>query len=143
MEQLYAFSQTLTLNDVSPLRKQVEKAIIEFGGEPDAVAEMILALNEAVVNSLRHGYRGPGLVELGIWRTGRSLVVIQIDAAPAFDPTRSPIPDTEKPLASRPFGGMGIHMIRNFTDELHYERTSDGRNQLTLVKYNTFQSLPI
>lgn len=139
MEQLYAFSQTLTLNDVSPLRKQIEKAIIEFGGEPDAVAEMILALNEAVVNSLRHGYRGqPGLLELGIWRAGRSLMVIQTDDAPAFDPTRSPAPDTDRPLASRPFGGMGIHMMRNFTDELHYERTADGRNQLTFVKYNTF-----
>ncbi len=42
------------------------------------------------------------------------------------------------PLAQRPFGGMGIHMMREFLDELTYKATTDGRNQLTLVKHQAF-----
>jgi len=139
MEQLHTFSQTVSLNDIPALRKQMEQAMLEQGGDPDAVADLILAVNEALVNSVRHGYQDQtGQVTMELWRAGRSLVVVQRDAARPFDPTTAPEPDTKLPLALRPFGGMGIHMMRNFTDEMRYERTKDGRNQLTLVKYNTF-----
>ena len=37
------------------------------------------------------------------------------------------------PVAERPIGGLGIHMVRNFVDEMSYERRSD-RNVVTLSK---------
>lgn len=139
MERLHRFVATVAVSDVAPLRQRLEEAMLACGGEPDAVADVILALNEATVNSVRHGYGGePGVVEVEIWRDGRSLVVKQSDAAPPFDPTAAPTPDTTLPLAARPLGGMGIHMMRSFTDELHYERTEDGRNRLTLIKHDAF-----
>jgi serine/threonine-protein kinase RsbW len=139
MERLYQLTQTIGLNDLASLRQQWEQAMIGAGGDPEAVADMILALNEAAVNSVRHGYQGqPGWLHVEIWRNGRSLVVKQVDAAPPFDPTTVPSPDITQPLALRPLGGMGVHMMRSLTDELHYELTADGRNQLTFIKYEAF-----
>ena len=139
MEQLHTLAQTVALGDIAPLRQQLEKAMLLSGGDPEAVADMILALNEAIVNSVRHGYRGqPGEVQIEIWRAGRSLVVKHIDAAPLFDPTAVPSPDVTLPIDLRPLGGMGILMMRHFTDELRYEQTPNGRNQLTFTKHNTF-----
>ena len=144
MENVYRFAQVITQNEAAALRQAIEQAILAAGGNADATADMILALNEAVVNSLRHGYQEqPGLVEIEVWRQAQTLVVHLRDSAPLFDPTLSPTPDTTRPLTSRPLGGMGIHMMRNFTDELHYQATRDGRNQVTLIKYHTFpQNLP-
>ena len=34
----------------------------------------------------------------------------------------------------RPIGGLGIHLVRNIMDTMHYERTADGYNVLTLTK---------
>ena len=140
MKRLHAVSQTIALNDLAALRQEWEMTLQQEGGDGDAVADMIVALNEAVVNSLRHGYKQEaGPVEIEIWRADLTLQVVLRDSAPLFDPTLVPTPDTTRPLAQRPLGGMGVHMMRNYTDELHYNVTSDGRNQLTLVKYNAFQ----
>ena len=57
----------------------------------------------------------------------------------AIQSVQSRLLRAQPPLAQRPLGGMGVHMMRNYTDELHYNVTPDGRNQLTLVKYNAFQ----
>jgi serine/threonine-protein kinase RsbW len=142
MERIYQFSQTIALGDVAALRQQLTQVVVAAGGEPGAVGDMILALNEAIINSIRHGYRRQGQesgwLNLEIWRNGRSLLIKQSDQAPPFDPTTVPPPDTSIPLALRPPGGMGIQMIRSFTDEWHYERTADGRNQLTLIKHDVF-----
>lgn len=139
MEPLYHFTQIITLDDITSLRHELERVMVSEGADPEVVAEMILALNEAIVNSTHHGYqRQPGRLWIEVWRDGRSLVVKQLDNAPPFDPTAVPSPDTSKPLALRPLGGMGIHMMREFTEELRYERTADGRNQLILIKHKAF-----
>jgi serine/threonine-protein kinase RsbW len=139
MKRLHQFSQIITLGDVAALRQQVREIVVASGGDQEAVGDVVLALNEAIINSVRHGYRGqPGWLQIEIWRNGRSLVVKQSDKAPPFDPTTVPPPDTSLPLALRSPGGMGIYMMRSFIDELHYERTTDGRNQLTFIKYSVF-----
>lgn len=139
MEQLYQFSQTITRSDAASIRQQLAKVIVASGADPEAVADIILALNEAVINSVRHGYQEqPGWLHIEVWRNGRSLVVKQSDKAPPFDPTTVPPPDTTVPLALRSPGGMGVQMMRHFTDELAYMRTADGRNQLTFIKYDVF-----
>ena len=99
---------------------------------------MIVALNEATVNIVRHGYQQPGVVEIGLYRQDHSLRIELRDDAPLFDPTTVPAPDITVPLAQRPFGGMGIHMMREFVDELSYQVTPNGRNQLNLVKHHAF-----
>jgi anti-sigma regulatory factor (Ser/Thr protein kinase) len=139
MERLHQFSQTITLSDVAPIRQQLEKVMIASGADPEVVGDIILALNEAIINSIRHGYQGQsGWLHIEVWRNGRSLVVKQSDKAAPFDPTTVPPPDTTIPLALRSPGGMGVQMMRSFTDELAYARTADGRNLLTLIKYDAF-----
>ena len=139
MEQLYRLSQTTSLDAVAALRQPLQQLLITAGGDPEAVGDVMLALNEAIINSLHHGYQGqPGWLQIEIGRAGQSLVIQQYDKAPPFDPTAVPPPDTSLPLAVRPLGGMGVHMMRNFTDELHYQRTAEGCNRLTFIKHNVF-----
>jgi anti-sigma regulatory factor (Ser/Thr protein kinase) len=45
-----------------------------------------------------------------------------------------PSPDMTRPLDDRPFGGMGVHIMRPFCDELSYCRDPRGGNELILLK---------
>ena len=139
METLGHYAETLSLGEaMSAFRQRVEQDLLNCGGQPEAVADMIIALNEALVNVVRHGYQQPGRVEMMLLRQADTLLIKVRDEAPLFDPTGVPTPDITAPLAQRPFGGMGIHMMREFVDELKYQATVDGRNLLTLVKRHAF-----
>jgi anti-sigma regulatory factor (Ser/Thr protein kinase) len=134
MGQGRIFTNVTTL-DLGRIRRYVLESAVAGGGDPPAVDELVLAVNEAVVNIVHHAYRDePGEVELSVSCSEGVILVILLDHGPPFDPTTMLSPDTTLPLDKRPFGGMGIHFMREFCDELRYRRDSDGRNELTLLK---------
>jgi anti-sigma regulatory factor (Ser/Thr protein kinase) len=123
------------LSDLAEIRRFVKKTSLLMGCTNDAVSEIVLAANEAVTNILIHGYEGkPGCVELVVSRDGANLIVYLRDRSPSFDPNSFPAPDITLPLELRKPGGMGIHMMRNFVDEMIYHADADGVNELALVK---------
>jgi serine/threonine-protein kinase RsbW len=140
MDEMFRFRIAADLNNLATIRRFVEDAAASRPADPEAIAEMLLAMNEAATNIIVHGYQGqPGIIEVEVGYDKDALVVCLRDRAPAFDPTLVPAPDLTLPLEQRPFGGMGIHMMRQFTDELLYRTTPDGSNELILVKKNVRQ----
>jgi serine/threonine-protein kinase RsbW len=111
-----------------------EYAAAEKIDQPETIADMLVAVNEAVTNIIVHGYRGqPGDIDIEVVCVGDDLVVTLRDQSPPFDPTSVPAPDLSLPLAQRPFGGMGIHLMRQLTDEVIYQPAANG-NELILIK---------
>jgi len=123
------------LKNLSVIRRFVQETATALGADPDAISDVILAVDEAATNSIVHGYQGqPGIIEIEVRRIGDSLVVCLRDQATSFDPTIVPSPDLTLPLEQRPFGGMGIHLMRQFMDKVTHRVTSQGDNELTMVK---------
>jgi serine/threonine-protein kinase RsbW len=126
-----------TLPELEGMRRFVEQAASELGASEDAIGEMVLATNEATTNILLHGYRGrAGNVNIVVEPAGSDLLIRLQDSAPLFDPTVVPTPDVTLPLEMRAPGGLGVHMMRQFTDELRYRVTDAGQNELILVKWD-------
>ena len=126
---------TAGLTDLVEIRRFVESAALRGGGDPRAIDDMLMAMNEATTNVIEHGYHGrPGILEVEVEYDGDTLVVRVRDQAPVFDPALAPAPDLTLPLEQRPFGGMGVHLMRQLTDELSYRTRCDGWNELVLVK---------
>ena len=125
------------LKDLARIRAFVESAATSQGADREAVDDMVLAMNEAVTNIILHGYGGrPGMIEIDVSYNGADLVIKLRDQAPQFDPLTYPEPDITMPLEKRPFGRMGIHVMRRFTDRLSYRVAGDGSNELTLIKHD-------
>jgi serine/threonine-protein kinase RsbW len=123
------------LDNLAEIRHFVQKTATTFGVDPDIISNVLLAVDEAVTNVLVHGYQGQtGMIEIELRRRGDSLVVCLRDQAIPFDPTTVPPPDLTLPLEQRPFGGMGIYLMRQLTDEMTHRITRQGGNELTLVK---------
>lgn len=120
-------------------RSFVRETAAAHGVRPDAVADIVQAVDESVCNIIVHGYAGDaGSVEIGLHRDGDDLVVRLSDQAPPFDPTSMPTPDLEAPLAARRPGGMGVHLTRELMDEVRHRVPPGAGNELTMVKRDAF-----
>jgi len=97
---------------------------------------LLLALQEAVTNVLKHGYGSPtssGFLEIRLSYDDADLEIEIRDDAPAFNPTH--VSEMKDPTLAEdlPEGGYGVHIIRSVVDRLEYRRDA-GQNVLTLAK---------
>ncbi len=135
MKSLTLRYSTATVRDLNDMREFLEGAILTLGGDEDTAGDLVLAVNEAITNVMLHGYdEQPGAVSLCVEADGQDLLVYLSDDAPLFDPTTVPTPDVNLPLEDRPLGGLGVHMMRQLSDELLYKVDGTAKNELTFIK---------
>jgi serine/threonine-protein kinase RsbW len=121
--------------DLSGLRRLAGwiEARAQHGLSADTWFAVQLCLEEAVANIIMHGGAKDDRVEIAIEleRDGAMLVARIEDSGREFDPTQFPPPSVAKSLEEAKVGDLGIHLMRSFASDMHYERR-DGRNRLTL-----------
>jgi serine/threonine-protein kinase RsbW len=84
----------------------------------DLVADLKLALTEAVSNSVRHAYgEGGGFVSVAYELGHDSLAVEVVDDGEGFDPDRPPALEGEELTE----GGLGIAIIRTIADDFELD----------------------
>jgi serine/threonine-protein kinase RsbW len=121
--------------NLAPIRRFVADEAATLGANPEAVSDLVQAVDESVTNIIKHGYRGAdGIVEVELQLAASALVVRLRDHAPPFDPTAVPRPDLDLPLERRPPGGMGVHLTRELTDDVRHGSPEGWGNELTLIK---------
>ncbi|HWF86690.1 MAG TPA: ATP-binding protein [Vicinamibacterales bacterium] len=123
-------------NDLSELRR-VSEWIRAYGREAsvdDAFTYHIdLCLDEAVSNIIRHGYQdgSRGTITISLEKLDDGIRAVVTDGGPEFNPLRQPAPTVPTTLEDVRVGGLGIHLMRAFSDAFDYRR-EDGRNIITL-----------
>jgi serine/threonine-protein kinase RsbW len=123
------------LENLVLIRRFVEKTARSLQADQAAIDDVIQAVDEAATNIIIHGYAGkPGMIDVEVKREVDSLIVHLLDQAPQFDPTTVPPPDLTLPLEKRRPGGLGIHLIREYMDQVRYLAMPQVSNKLTLVK---------
>ncbi len=126
----------LNLPSIALILKKIRTEAIKAGLDPTSILQVELAVEEALVNIWKHGYRethGPLFLEV-ISEPGEQFGIILSDRAPPFDPLS--IPPTYRrdvPLEDRDLGGMGIPMIKTFFDVVEYQSLPQG-NELRLTR---------
>jgi serine/threonine-protein kinase RsbW len=96
----------------------------------DTMADLKLALTEAVSNSVRHAYgpNGDGIVDVRYELHPDRLGIEVIDDGAGFDPEVGPQPAEGEELSE---GGLGIAIIKSIADEFEL-RSSPGTRGSTL-----------
>ena len=110
----------------------LEKTCREFDVPADEVYRLDICLNEALANVMDHGGMVsrplPVCLQLDV-RCNEATVTISDPGVP-FNPLLTPVKSMPETLADAEPGGLGILMIRNFSDSQQY-LYSEGNNQLT------------
>ncbi len=131
------------LDSLAQAREFIATVFKSLGVDDTLGADLILGIDEAITNVMIHGYRGgPGAIRIEVAPHGSSVHIRLEDHAPLFNPTKAALPDLTLPLDQRPIGGMGIPLMRRTTDELLYRVSSDGGNELTMIKHHAVQKNP-
>ena len=112
----------------------VADCAIAEGVPPKRVAEIELAVEEALVNICQYAYRHrAGEVEVRCTRGAAQRFLIElIDAGEPFNLLAMPPPELTANLDQRPVGGLGVLLIRSLVDHIAYRREGS-RNVLQLV----------
>lgn len=103
------------------------------GLDSDTIADLKLALTEAVSNSVRHAYDavGEGQVEIRYELRGDRISVEVVDDGAGFDPEEAPSFEGDE-LSE---GGLGIAIIRTLADDVEIESRPGVRgSRLRFVK---------
>ena len=132
------FSRTLSGGRAAlpALMDALEAHLVERGAPDAAVGALMVAADEVLSNILDHGGRSPSVEVTAGVGDGRAWVEV-VDDGPAFDPIAAAAPDTSLSVEDRDVGGLGIHLVRQLSDEVAYERR-ENRNRLRFAK--TFRS---
>lgn len=134
-EKASAIRVSSKLDNLSIIRGFIRLTGNALGADREAVADLVMAADEAATNIMRHGYGGDsGTIEVTLQREGNMLVLTLRDKAPEFDPLSVEPPDLTVPLEERPLGGLGVHFIRESVDEVEYQPNPGGGNLLILKK---------
>lgn len=121
------------LAEIARLAELVDRTLAVFGISEERAAQLNLALDELLTNTISYGYEDNWKHVLDVRLSVHDGVIETVieDDAIAFDPFDRPPADTSRSLDERPIGGLGIHLIRTMTDEAHYLRLGN-RNQVVL-----------
>lgn len=115
-------------------RACVREACEKLGIEDKKIADVVLAVDEACQNVIRHAYGGPSdqKIELDVRHRPSRLIFRLRDFAAPVEPGRIKPRDLND---IRP-GGLGTHLIREVMDDVQFLRPQQGEgNILRLVKY--------
>ncbi|MGB3211438.1 MAG: ATP-binding protein [Desulforhopalus sp.] len=120
------------LSELNTLLDQLRTLEHKWSLSRKTITEINLVLDELVTNTIEHGECDKKYpISITLTKTGSKLTIQIVDAGLPFDPTRCEMPDTGLPLEQRRCGGLGILLVRQFSDFFHYART-DNKNILTL-----------
>jgi anti-sigma regulatory factor (Ser/Thr protein kinase) len=120
------------------VRATVETLARQLGLGDEQAGRVVMAVDEAITNVIRHGYRGePGRP---IWLRvkplnddgRRGLQIVIEDDCEQVDPSGI----QGRPLDEVRPGGLGVHIIREAMDEVRFDRRPGGRGmRVTMRKY--------
>ena len=94
-----------------------------------------LTIEELVTNWIKYGAPDAAdpHMEIELNYAAGELTIRVTDDGQRFNPLERPEPDVNLPVAERPIGGLGIHLLRKMADRIEYA-WANGHNQLTLHK---------
>jgi anti-sigma regulatory factor (Ser/Thr protein kinase) len=129
----------LTFHRKAVDRRQLARALEDYCRENQVPAKVYqaadLALEEHLTNVLNYSFAAEEAHEIVIrFSLTKGCLQVEVeDNGKPYNPLDAPEVDTTVRLEDKPVGGLGIHLMRKFMDELSY-RHEAGRNILSMAK---------
>ncbi len=118
--------------ELKGLRKMIRHQLTNEGCEHAFVERMVLAITEACMNIIQHGYgtENTGSFWVEILSDGDELTFLLTDSAPKIDiaTLQSRALDDIRP------GGLGVYFIKELMDRVEYLENEEGSNVLQMTK---------
>jgi len=101
----------------------------------DVIGDLSLVIEELLVNIISYSYPSnqKGYADLELSKIDGKIIICVIDKGIPFNILNIKKPDLSASIEERSIGGVGIHLIKTYVDDIHYLRQDD-ENIVTLIK---------
>jgi len=123
---------------LSPIFDFIETIGKKTGFSSHKIARIHVAVEEVVVNIIKHAFKDSTgeFIRIETQDTPQSILFRIIDSAPAFNPLSVPAPHMNTDLTCRQVGGLGLLLVREFSDQVAYTRQGkENILELTVLKH--------
>ena len=126
-----------TTANLSKIREFMKETAHECGFSDDVIGKIILAVDEACTNIIKHAYKySPnGNIHISIKFADTKFEISITDEGLHFNPVMVPEPDIQEYYKQKKVGGLGVFLIKKLMDEVTYHTLTGNKNQVVLVKY--------
>lgn len=121
------------------VREFVLRAAREFGFSEEEASKIVLAVDEACTNVIKHAYQfaTDRKIEIVIQPVKDRMQITVIDDGKSFNPSIAKLPDLKQHLSHYRRGGLGIYLMRTLMDKVEYKYAPGKKNEVRLTKYLT------
>lgn len=122
--------------NLSVVRDFVSENALNAGINLATVENIMLAVDEACTNIIKHAYKSSpeGEIIINIEYSKNKFTITIIDYGKSFEPDRVPLPDLQKYYREHKVGGLGIYLMRSLMDDVKYTSIPGKYNQVLLSK---------
>ena len=108
-----------------------------FGFSDEDAANIVLAVDEACTNIIKHAYQyaTDKEIEVSVVPKNRSFEIRIYDNGRSFDPATIRQPDLKEHIGHRKRGGLGVYLMKKLMDKVEYNFHKGKRNEVRLIKY--------
>ncbi len=122
------------INGLADVFQFINMNLEKYGIPQNSLLELELTAEELFTNMVRHNQTSDKPINISIGKHGRAIRIIFSDYSKnPFDLTKADEVDLDEHLAERKSGGLGLHLVKTFMDEVHFEH-SDDISTITLIK---------
>lgn len=122
------------LPELIRVNREITAFMEQYPVSEDCRFDVLVSVEEMVSNIIRHGAAGTqSPITLRARMTSEAMEIQLEDEGPAFNPLAHPQPRFDLPLQERSLGGLGIFIVRQLMNTVHYERRN-GNNCFTMAR---------
>ncbi|MFH0988466.1 MAG: ATP-binding protein [bacterium] len=124
------------------VREFILDAARKIGFPDEEASKIVLAVDEACTNIIKHAYQfaSDKSIHIDVTEGVNSIQICISDEGKAFNPSTIKTPDLKQHLASFRRGGLGVYLMKTLMDKVEYSIAPGKRNIVRLTKYLTPES---
>ncbi|MBL1212371.1 MAG: ATP-binding protein [Ignavibacteriae bacterium] len=124
-------------DNLAKVREFTRSNAAKSGFDDDTIGKIILAVDEACTNIVKHAYKyyPNGEITINIDSDKSKFKITITDSGSKFNPNEIEEPNLSEYHRKRKVGGLGMFLMKKLMDEVKYHTLSKDRNQVVLVKY--------
>jgi serine/threonine-protein kinase RsbW len=122
--------------NLTTVREFISSAIEEVNAPLDIAGDIVLAVDEACTNIIKHAYKyyPEGDITIKLKYSKAKIEVNITDYGEPFAPESIPTPDLKKYFEEKRVGGLGMYLMKSLMDDVHYKSVPGKYNQVFLSK---------
>jgi serine/threonine-protein kinase RsbW len=122
--------------NLTAVREFISSTVEEVKIPPDIAGDIVLAVDEACTNIIKHAYKflPDGDIAIKLKYSEKIIKVEITDHGSPFSPDTVPTPDLKKYFEEKRVGGLGMYLMKSLMDEVHYKSVPGKYNQVVLTK---------